>query len=358
MSERGARVDSVDVARGIASVLMIQGHATDAWTRAADRESWLYALEARGLQTLALPAFLLLSGAAIALRVRAAERRSESAVAVRGGLARRGLWVLGVGYAVSAVSALIDGSEGLETWLRADVLHVIGLSIAALSLLGVRGEGAPTRRALVLASVALVVLPLALCVPLTELSRQVTGALRFPLALFSEVPGVTRMPWVPLAAWVAGGALLLELVSPPSAAKGAGDRAWGALLAISIALAIALTWAQDAAVAALGGPLDRAHPAVVLNALQLFARGASVLAIGGLVAPRLPAWARGPLLRLGRGSLVAYVVHVPLCYGALGRPLDRALPLWGSLGLAVLLVALSYGAVWARDALRDRLTRA
>jgi uncharacterized membrane protein len=35
----GARVQGIDVARGLASAIMIQGHAYDGWVRAEDKTS-------------------------------------------------------------------------------------------------------------------------------------------------------------------------------------------------------------------------------------------------------------------------------------------------------------------------------
>jgi hypothetical protein len=104
-------------------------------------------------------------------------------------------------------------------------------------------------------------------------------------------------------------------------------------------------------------PLDRTHPAVVTNAIELAARGIIVLAVGALSTPLLPPRARAVLLRLGRGSLVAYVFHVPFCYGALGLPIRGRLSMLEATGFVVLLEIASFGAVWARDTLRSRAAR-
>ena len=71
-TRKHARVQGVDVARGLASMLMVQGHAFDAWASAEARGTTWYAIESAFLQTLALPAFLVLAGASLALRVEAA----------------------------------------------------------------------------------------------------------------------------------------------------------------------------------------------------------------------------------------------------------------------------------------------
>ena len=135
---KAPRVEGVDLARGLASAIMIQGHAYDGWVDADGKTTAAY-LFTRVLGTLPLPSFLVLAGAAIALRCEAARASGEDAKSVRHGLAKRGLTVMGAGYAVNIVSALIDGFEGPETFFRADVLQLIGLTIA-LSVLSTKSR--------------------------------------------------------------------------------------------------------------------------------------------------------------------------------------------------------------------------
>ena len=78
------RIEAIDLARGLASLLMIQGHAYHGWVAPEHHASMGYRLT-RVLGTLPLPAFLLLSGAGLAWRVHVAARRGERAEAVRRG---------------------------------------------------------------------------------------------------------------------------------------------------------------------------------------------------------------------------------------------------------------------------------
>jgi uncharacterized membrane protein len=355
-----ARVEGIDVARGLASAIMIQGHAYDGWVDAEGKTTAAYAFT-RVLGTLPLPSFLLLSGAAIALRVEAGIAKGEDAADVRRALAKRGLEILVIGYVVNAVSALMDGWEGPETFFRADVLPLIGLSIATLALLGVRGLGgarALDRRALVGAAAALAVIPVVICPWVSAWSRTVEGPAGWALGLFADVPGVTRMPFVPLASWCGVGVLLGAGLARANrevqSVAGASPRVLGALLLAAIGIAVGFTELTRVWVEASGVPLDRTHPAVIANAIELAARGTIVLAVGALLTPHLPARVRAVLLRLGRGSLVAYVFHVPFCYGALGLPIRGQLSMLEATGFVILLEAASFGAVWARDTLRDR----
>ena len=77
MSE-SRRIEGIDVARGVASLIMIQGHAYDGWVAPVHKESAAY-LFTRLLGSLPLPAFLVLAGAAVVLRVDAARRKGERA---------------------------------------------------------------------------------------------------------------------------------------------------------------------------------------------------------------------------------------------------------------------------------------
>ncbi len=358
---RTTRIEGVDVARGVASLIMIQGHAYDGWVAPEHKESAAY-LFTRLLGSLPLPAFLVLAGAAVVLRVDAAQRKGEAASVVRASVLRRAMWVLAMGYLSSFAYALVDGHAGLGTLLRADVLHVIGLSIGALVLLGVRGARVPSPRALLLASLGLTLAPTALCPWLSPLGAHVDGPARFAVALFVDVPSVTRMPFVPLVSWVGLGALaalamLRARARSRQAPRRAGAPTWFLLTLTlgALAMALAASRATPLVVEWLGGSLSRAHPAVWLNVIDLGARGLFVLAVAALASNHLPERARAALVRLGQGSMVAYVLHIPFCYGALGAPVRGRLDMGTSTALVALLMVVSWLSVFARDTLRDRL---
>jgi uncharacterized membrane protein len=368
------RVAGVDVARGLAVTLMVQGHAFDAFISTEARASFAYRIESAFLQTLALPAFLVLAGASFALRVEAAAQRDEPVRDVRRAIVRRGFAIVLAGYAFNAFSALLDGWEGVETWLRADVLHVIGLSIAWLGAIGLRAERPRTQRAseggpergidrahLGRTALATAILPILLGPLVSSVSPRVPREIGWVLGLVADVPGVTRMPMIPLTAWTAIGLILARwMIERNRAARspaGAPDRDLACIAAVATAVAIAFAALTQRLVDLLGGALTRAHPAVIANAIDLAARGALVLAVGAWLAPRLPRRFRAAMIRLGRGSLVAYVFHVPLCYGRLARWLEGRLSLLECALAALGLVVASFLAVVARDALRETWRR-
>lgn len=354
------RIEGVDVARGVASLIMIQGHAYDGWVAPDHKDAAAY-LFTRLLGSLPLPAFLVLAGSAIVLRVDAARRRGESLDAVRRSVVRRGLLVVAWGYATNIAYGLMDGWDGIETLLRADVLHVIGLSIVALALLGIRGRVEAVRARLVRASVGMAIGLTLLCPWLSPLGSAVPGPVRYLAALFVDVPRVTIMPFVPLGAWLAVGALAALTMlhfrgREPSEKPGAGapDRVLLAITGVGVAAAVLGSRGATLLVESLGGSLARDHPSVWFNIIDLAGRGLVVLGVSAYFSMRLPARVRSVLVRLGRGSLVAYVFHIPFCYGAVGAPIRGRLDMATATGCVLLLMALSVLAVFARDAWRLR----
>ena len=334
----------MDWARGVAALAMIEGHAVHAWTRPEDKLELAYAAT-RVLATAPLPAFLLLSGMAVRLRLGAAATRDESPQVVRGRIVRRGMAVLLWGYAASAAYALIDGHDGLRTFLRSDVLHVIGLSIAALALLCCPATRpidtrSASRRALWL-SLALVVLS-----PVYyRFAPTPSGALGYLLAPFVHVPGISVFTLLPMLAWsglgFVGGDLLFRARTRYSEVQVYGSAACLALLVAAIAQGLTdrLLGAQ--------GVLDHVHLAGIPNTLGYAARGLLLIGVAPLLVRLLPSAVQAWITRLGQASLVAYVFHIPFCYGAPGAALRGSLSVLGCMPFVVLLVGLSYGAVVA-----------
>jgi acyltransferase len=357
-SSSSSRVIGVDAARGLASILMIQGHAFDAWGSPSLHSAPGYRIESAFLQTLALPAFMVLSGAALSLRLRSAEARMEDLGAVRRALCVRGLRIALAGYALNLVSALLDGWESAATFFRADVLQCIGLSIALVMGTGVRADARGLlRRAWLGYSTAFwIVVPVLSCVWMTTWTRPTPAPWSYAVGLVSEVRGVTRMPIIPLVSWTAFGLALgtwWERRNRDEHAPRGAPRALAiGTLCAAAATAIAAKLLEDWWVARVPGGLSRAHPAVIANAIGLAARGAGVLAAGALASDALPQRITRELARMGRRSIWAYAFHVPLCYGALGAGLAGQLDAAQCTAAALGLVALSYGVVRARDAVR------
>ena len=261
--------------------------------------------------------------------------------------------MVGYGYVVSAVYALIEGRFDTTALFRADILHCIGLSMVtcALLLLG--------RTHIFWRAMALSVLALLLGIAAGRWLPKPHGFFAPVVALFVDVAPYTRFPLLPLcgftAVGVAVGSWLLQ--RPPLLNH-------LARLAIVTMLLVALVslwqYLTGLTLAWLGGRLSRSHPAVVWNFLEgctralavLFASlfAANLLARSYPTVPSAVTW----LVRLGRGSLLAYAVHIPLCYGRLAHPIAGRLQMPVATVLVVALIAFTYLVVLFRDLAKKR----
>jgi uncharacterized membrane protein len=357
------RLLAFDFARGLAVIAMIEAHAYGAWVRTGERATSAYRLT-RFVATLALPTFLLLAGVGLAMRTDAAIRRGEPATRVRRELVVRGFEIVGAGYLVSLIGFVIDGGDFVPTVFRADVLHAIGLSLALYAGFGIRADasGSPNPRALAVTAGTLTFALTAGAVPLTRAARHVTGTARFLVAPFAEVPGLTKMPLVPLGAWLGLGVLFSfalarsrsRSTSPETRIAGADRRFLVGLVVFGSLVAFASYEAMVATTEWLGGPLDRAHPAIVWNVVDLGARAMVLVGLAGLATPRLPEAALSPVLLLGRHSLLAYAFHLPLAYGRIPKPIEGKLSMTTSTALVLALVVLTYAVARLVDAFEKR----
>lgn len=341
------RVAGIDVARALAALVMLQGHATDGWVSAQHEDAVFRA--SRFLGTFPLPAFLLLAGTSVAWRVAIGEERGESPRKIGRALWRRGLGLVATGYLVSLVFALMDGTgsdDFLPTLLRADVLHVIGASIAIAGVLIPQRAGFASsfvRRSVVLGLAVTVLCPL---LPAFEVPLPAAAV----VGVFVDAAPVTRMPLVPLFAWFAAGALCTHFMrggalSPFARVAGTTPKRLAILGLLALSAAVTGWLGMNTLHGAFGGTLSRQHIAIVGNVLDLAGRGALILVAGAALAPFLSERVRHHLVLLGRGSLVAYVVHLPFCYGRLGAPLRASLTSAQALLGIVALALGTYGCV-------------
>lgn len=333
MTKPNTRDSAIDVTRGLAVLLMVQTHLYDGWVADDARASFGFGIT-RLLGIFPLPSFLLLAGVGLAMRIRAGERRGEEARAVHRDLAVRGLRVVAAGYAVSALLGLLDGARDVATYVRSDVLHAIGLSLVLASLVALPWRGKTTSGRTLASGLGIVALAALLLVPGTRTGRAATGVARYLLAPFVEVPGLTRMPVIPLVAWLGLGMVLGATFLREPRSRGARIR----LALFSAAVSSIAFVAMHALHARLGGTLDRTHPAAFANLVDLGGRAVFLLAATMSIADGLPRTLRDELARLGRHSLLAYAVHLPFAYGRPVRAfLHRSDLPTASLGLVALV---------------------
>ncbi len=343
-----SRSVGIDLARGLAVVLMIQTHAFDGWAAPQAKAGWGYALS-RAFANIPAPLFLLLAGVGLSLAMSAAHKRGVPTAAARKSLAGRGLQVVGYGYLVSLIYVVIEGTWGsaaVSALLRADILHCIGLSmlVCTFLLLG--------RTHLALRAAGLATFAILAAVALGRWVSPPTGWLAVPAALLFDVAPYTRFPLLPLCGFTAVGVAIGDWLQrrPPSL------RLSVFLSALLVAMVPLWQHLTVITVAALGGRLSRSHPAVAWNFLEGCTRALAVLLVGLAVA-QLGAWRSATrlttwLVRLGRGSLLAYAVHIPLCYGRLARPIAHRLDMPLATVLVLALIAFTYAVIWVRDRAR------
>jgi uncharacterized membrane protein len=129
-----SRLAHVDWLRGLACVVMFQGHCYDAWLSEEARQGAFFE-HSQLLSTIAAPIFLFLAGMSAALRAEAMRARGASTAAIGRQTVVRGLQIFGLALLFRA-QEFVFGWPGAP-WsdlLRVDVLNIIGVSLAALGL--------------------------------------------------------------------------------------------------------------------------------------------------------------------------------------------------------------------------------
>ncbi len=333
-----ARLEVLDVLRGLAVVLMIHTHVSNAWVsaearagRAFELMGWSFALPSR--------LFLFLLGASLAV---AWHRGAGEARAVRLGALRRAAELAALGFAMRLHDWWSHGmTEPLRLW-KVDILPCLGLSAVLCALVGSRaGRPAPLRA--VAGALATVVLGAWL--------GGAPGPMSVPQPAWAYLAGERPLAWFPLLPWCAfalAGVWAGDLLARRGHARGAGPLG-AALLALGAATAATTPagparW-QDA-------ECDPRTAVALLEALLVLAAAAA------RAVPHLPARLRAALVLLGRGSLPIYVAHLGVVYGKRAAVLEGRLSLAAAaLGtISVTVAMMGFAWAWARAsaALRGR----
>jgi len=305
-----SRIVWIDLARALAVLLMVQGHALDVLLAPTYRSGlffdvWMFV---RGLVSCL---FLFLAGLSFVI---ASDRRLRESLHPGPRLwrrLRRLLFFFVLGYAmhfpVGRLSDLAGLSEGqVRAFSNVDILQLVSVSVLALQgMLMLTRRWAPF--SLAAASVgAIIVLaaPAAWRIDWTEV-------LPIPLAAYLSSGTGSLFPLLPWAAFPMLGAVVGVLVISPA---GGTDRLPAALAGLGAVMALA-GWSLRHVPLDPFGPLEfwdtspnlfliRAGPVVMLlGVMAWISRGAS----------RLPA----PVQALAEESLLIYFVHVCVLYGSI-----------------------------------------
>jgi uncharacterized membrane protein len=320
----------IDWMRGIAVLCMMEHHTFDAFLRAdihgssADRVF-------RYIGGLAAPGFLFLAGLAMALALEKQAARGVAIHAAALGGVRRGLWICAGAYLFRFQEwAFAFGASPATDMLRIDVLNCIGVALVFVSLFWLS-------RSLIffLAAAAAVIAftPLVSAADLSALPHHFADYLngRQPRALFP------LFPWIAHA--FTGAAAGLALARARSSSGGEVRT-----VAIFACLALAAWLLPQPAV------WSDAAPAVFLLRDGLAVGLLSACWLADRFIPKR--FAGGPLLLIGRHSLLIYWVHIEIVYGRWFWRSRGTLTLpQGALALALVIAAM-YGLARLIEALK------
>lgn len=377
---RAGRKPYLDWLRGIAVIVMVASHVTDAWTRVEDRQRDLYGYTVI-IAGLASPLFLFLAGLTLAMAASARATSAGHRAAARMACVR-GLQIFALAF-LFRLQAQLLGWGPLVNLLKVDMLNIMGLAMLAAAILW----SLSSRRVVRSALLALATAGLAMSTPLV---REAGWLAVLPDAIEAYVrplPGRNNFALFPWAGYLLGGAIAGELIQAAHTAHAERRLQLGFFVAGMAGLAIAYAlsfqpsmypnanfWTSSPTFFFIRLGLSTAllPTAWAIDRIHLFARRRWTPLV---TAPDRPGrrlrlgfhlrhgyggqvGAQGVITTLGRSSLFVYWVHVEMAYGAIALPLRRALPFELSLLGTVLLCALLYRLVrWKEEKLRDvRLT--
>jgi uncharacterized membrane protein len=330
----------LDALRGVAVIVMVAAHVTDAWTREADRhdDRYFYQVFVNGL---AAPLFLMLAGMALAMAAESRSRRVGAVEAARS-VETRGWQVFGLAFLFRVQSQLLGWGPFINL-LKVDILNVMGPAMVAAAWMW-KLAGSRTARVWLYAAAA------AACTFVTPLLRDASwlDPLPDPVEWYIRpVPGRTTFTLFPWAGFLMAGALAGELLDA------ARTREQQRLLHASLVLA------SIAGIA--GGYAASFLPSIYSNA-QFWTSSPTFFFIRlGIITAAIPfAWlinlSWGPLVTMGRSSLFVYWIHVEMAYGGLAIGLRRRLPWEWTIVAGAALCVLLYLLVRWKNRLMARRT--
>src|SRR5207247_5467841 len=121
---RAQRRAYVDWARGVAVLLMIEAHTSDAWTRLNVRRTMAFR-DATILGGFAAPLFLWLAGLAVVLAATRAAGRGASRPSAVGMICRRGLEIFILAFLFRVQGFIVTPGGHLVTIFRVAILDVM-----------------------------------------------------------------------------------------------------------------------------------------------------------------------------------------------------------------------------------------
>ncbi|HEX6322713.1 MAG TPA: heparan-alpha-glucosaminide N-acetyltransferase domain-containing protein [Vicinamibacterales bacterium] len=324
----------IDWLRGVAVMIMLIAHATDAWTRDDERRSllWYWRDVMAGFGA---PLFLLLAGVAVAYSAAAKLRRGDTDHDAARQVAIRGWQIFGIAFLFRLQLYVTSVFYRWRSLLKVDILNIMGPSIAGAAWIWGRARTTAGKTLALLVPVA--VLPIA--TPYVRGSAWL-AALPDPIEAYvrpaGEYANFTLFPW---AAFVFVGAAIGVVLERAADSRAEARRVW--VVTATGAAVAALSWAASFQ----PSPFPNSHFWTTSPAFFFLRAGIMTAAFGlaWLWSERLWAGRWQPLVLFGQTSLFVYWVHVELVYGYLTKPLSHRLSLAAaSAGVVLLTVAMYY----------------
>jgi len=330
----------IDIARGLAVLLMIEAHTVDAWTRAASKATAAYR-DAVVLGGFAAPLFLWLAGVGVVLSANRVAARTGSRVMACDAVVRRGLEIFILAFLFRLQAFVLSPGGPPVMLFRVDILNIMGPAIVFAGVLwfvaaGPRGQ---TTALAIAATMIALVTPIVRASPLVD---ALPTWVQWYVRPAGDHTTFTSFPWIGFVFAGGAAATLIDAARTPAAERRA-----------SIALALV-----GAALVAVGF-ITAARPSLYPSS-SFWNSSPTWFAIRlGVLMMALPAISASahlalfaPIARLGRTSLFVYWIHVELVYGYASWWWRSRLPLWATLAGFVAFSVLMYGAV----VLKDRVT--
>lgn len=342
-----SRLASIDWVRGLAVLIMIQAHVTDAWTAPAERTTTAF----RYLTVLggfAAPLFLWLAGLSLVL---AGETILNQTGSVRRGwqrLVQRGLEVFVLAFLFRASAFLFNPGGAALTLFRVDILNVMGPALVVVGLLW----GAFRSRASQLVVFALVAVAIALFTPVVRVATWVDLLptwFQWYVRPSGEHTVFTLFPW---SGFVFAGAASGVMCSVERTKMRLG-LAGLAVLALGLVTGLQPSMYRESSYWTSSPAFFAVRSGVVLLVLAAadWAARLRSSSFGWQAGAETCEGRQGPLGRLGRASLLVYWIHVQIAYGWVTFPLHKQLTL-SQLSVAYIVFC---AAMYALIPLRDRL---
>ncbi len=331
----------IDWMRGLSVLFMIEAHTFDAWTVLTDRTAPLYKA-ANFIGGLAAPIFLFLAGVSVAMAASSRTRRTGDRAAAAWSVQKRGWEIFGLAFLFRLQSWILSPGATVKGIFKADILNIMGPSIAAAAWIWGRLSD---RRARLLAFGTLAC-AFAFATPVVRNAAWLAwlpDPIEWYIRPFPKLSVFTFFPW---AGYVFAGALVGEWLDT---AKTPADE-WRAnrwLAAAGVGL-VAVGYGTSY----LPSIYPAGHSSFWTSSpTYYFIKIGIMLVLMGTIyvyvqrpfsaEPRNPAWS--PMLEFGRSSLFVYWIHVELAYGIFSFPIHRKLPVWGSLAAFTVFTLFIYG---------------